>query len=397
MDEAPDFDAITVDRLREIGGLKWSAFPGTIGAFVAEADYGVAPPIAAALHDAVDRGLFGYLPPALGVELAEATASWHESAYGWRIPPERVHPLGDVVAGLQAAIQFFSEPGSAVILPTPAYMPFLTVPATLGRRTIEVPLLDGADGGALDLEGIDRAFSAGGGLLILCNPYNPVGRVFSAAELEALAEVVERNGGRVFSDEIHAPFVYPGARHVPYASLSAATAAHTVTATSASKAWNLPGLKCAQLILGNDLDEQVWERSGGLLEHGASNLGVIANIAAYREGGGWLDAAIAYTDRNRHTLGELLAAAAPGIRYRPPEGTYIAWLDVRELGLGNDAAAFFQDEAGVTLTDGAACGDPGRGFLRFVIATPRPILEDAVRRMGEALRGRAARPTPSPP
>ncbi|WP_210507259.1 MalY/PatB family protein [Naasia sp. SYSU D00057] len=390
MGSTPDFDAITVDRLREIGGLKWSAFPGTIGAFVAEADYGVAPPIARALHDAVDRGLFGYLPAALGAELAEATAEWQRSAYGWSVPAERVHPLGDVVAGLRAAIEFFSEPGAPVILPTPAYMPFLTVPATLGRETIEVPLLDGAAGYAFDLEGIDRAFRAGARLLILCNPYNPVGRVFRREELEALAEVVERNGGRVFSDEIHAPFVYPGGRHIPYASLSAATAAHTVTATSASKAWNLPGLKCAQLILSNEGDEELWEREGGFLEHGASNLGVVANIAAYREGREWLDAAIAYTDRNRHALGELLAEAAPGMRYRPPEGTYIAWLDARELGLDGSTADFFREEAGVTMTDGAACGQPGRGFLRFVIATPRPILEDAVTRMGRALRRRAA-------
>jgi cystathionine beta-lyase len=387
----PDFDGITIERLREIGGLKWSAHPGSIGAFVAEADYGVAPPIARALHDAVDSGLFGYLPPSLGVELAQATASWQETAYGWQVPPERVHPLGDVVAGLQAAIDLFSEPGSAVILPTPAYMPFLTVPGNLGRRTIQVPLREEEDGlCALDLDGIDRAFQAGGRLLILCNPYNPVGRVFSRAELEALAEVVERNAGRVFSDEIHAPFVYPGARHLPYASLSPAAAAHTITATSASKAWNLPGLKCAQLILTSDVDEEIWDRRGGFLEHGASNLGVIANIAAYREGADWLDAAIAYTDRNRHALGELLADAVPGMRYSPPEGTYIAWLDARHLGLGERAAEFFLEEAGVAMTDGVACGDPGRGFLRFVIATPRPILADAVGRMGAAMRRRAA-------
>ena len=174
MGDAPDFDAITIDRLREIGGLKWSAYPGTIGAFVAEADYGVAPPIAAALHEAVDRGLFGYLPSGLGVQLAEATAAWQESAYGWSVPPERVHPLGDVVAGFRAALEFFSAPGSAVILPTPAYMPFLSVPATMGRRTIEVPLLEDGDTSRLDLDGIERAFQSGGGLLILCNPYNPV-------------------------------------------------------------------------------------------------------------------------------------------------------------------------------------------------------------------------------
>jgi cysteine-S-conjugate beta-lyase len=386
--DAEDFDRITAERLREVGGLKWTAFPGTIGAFVAEADYGVAPPIARALHDAVDRGLFGYLPEWLGRDLAEATAEWQSTAYGWAIPAEWVHPLADVVAGLDAAISFFSEPGSPVILPTPAYMPFLTVPGMLGRDTIEVPLLDEDGRYRLDLDGIGRAFEAGAGLLILCNPYNPVGRVFTRDELVDLSRLVARYGGRVFSDEIHAPFVYPGTRHVPYASVSPEAAAHTVTATSASKAWNLPGLKCAQLILSNAADEERWARSGFLLEHGASNLGVIANIAAYREGGEWLARAIAYTDENRRVLTRLLTHSLPGIRYSEPEGTYIAWLDARDLGLP-DPATFFRERAGVSLTDGLACGAPGAGFLRLVFATPRPILEDAVERMGRALQAGA--------
>jgi cystathionine beta-lyase len=212
--------------------------------------------------------------------------------------------------------------------------------------------------------------------------------VFTRNELVELSRVVARYGGRVFSDEIHAPFVYPGAQHVPYASVSPEAAAHTITATSASKAWNLPGLKCAQLILSNAADEERWARSGFLLEHGASNLGVIANIAAYREGGAWLADAIAYTDENRRALSRLLAHSLPGIRYREPEGTYIAWLDARELGL-DDPAGFFRERAGVALTDGLACGAPGKGFLRLVFATPRPILEDAVERMGRALQAGA--------
>ncbi|WP_210479646.1 MalY/PatB family protein [Naasia sp. SYSU D00948] len=387
--DAGGFDDITAERLRELGGLKWTAFPGAIGAFVAESDYGVAPPIARALHDAVDRGLFGYRPAWLGRELAEATAEWQRSAYGWEVPPERIHPLGDVVAGLDAAISFFSEPGTPVILPTPAYMPFLTVPGTLGRATIEVPLLEHDGRYRLDLDGIDRAFQAGAGLLILCNPYNPVGRVFTRPELLALSEVVARNGGRVFSDEIHAPFVYPGAQHTPYASVSSEAARHTVTATSASKAWNLPGLKCAQLILTNEADEERWQRDGFLHEHGASNLGVVANIAAYREGGDWLASAIRYTDENRHALTRMISHSLPGMRYREPEGTYIAWLDARALEL-EDPATFFRESAGVALTDGLACGSPGAGFLRLVFATPRPILEDAIERMATAVRSRAA-------
>lgn len=379
------FDAIDIDSLRRVGGVKWSRFPGTIGAFVAEMDFGVAPPIAEALHRAVDDGLFGYLPEALSAEMSAACADWQRSAYGWTVAAERIHPIADVLKGLEVAIEHYSRPGAPIILPTPAYMPFLTVPKALGRDIIEVPLLfrDGRYG--LDLEGLDRAFAAGGGLLILCNPYNPVGRVFERAELEALSRIVDRQGGRVFSDEIHSPLVYAGARHIPYASISAVAAGHTLTATSASKAWNLPGLKCAQLIIGNDADAAVWEKVGPMASHGASNLGVIANTVAYSAGRGWLQEVLAYNDGNRRELAALIAEYLPGVRYTMPEGTYIAWLDCRGLGLNVSPAEFFREKAGVALTDGASCGAPGDGFVRLIFATPRPILRRAVRQMAAAL------------
>lgn len=379
------FDAIDIDSLRRVGGVKWSRFPGTIGAFVAEMDFGVAPPIAEALHRAVDDGLFGYLPEALSAGMSAACADWQRAAYGWNVAAERIHPIADVLKGLEVAIEHYSRPGAPIILPTPAYMPFLTVPKALGRDIIEVPLLfrDGRYG--LDLEGLDRAFAAGGGLLILCNPYNPVGRVFERAELEALSRIVDRQGGRVFSDEIHSPLVYAGARHIPYASISAVAAGHTLTATSASKAWNLPGLKCAQLIIGNDADAAVWEKVGPMASHGASNLGVIANTVAYSAGRGWLQEVLAYNDGNRRELAALIAEYLPGVRYTMPEGTYIAWLDCRGLGLNVSPAEFFREKAGVALTDGASCGAPGDGFVRLIFATPRPILRQAVRQMAAAL------------
>ena len=240
----------------------------------------------------------------------------------------------------------------------------------------------------LDLDGIDAAFRAGGGLLVLCNPYNPVGRVFTADELRAVSEVVARNGGRVFSDEIHAPLVFAPARHIPYASITPEAAAHTVTATSASKAWNLPGLKCAQFIVTNDADRAIWDVIGPFATHGASNLGVIANTVAYTAGREWLYGVVDYMGGNRALLGDLLAEHLPEARYRMPDGTYIAWIDMRALGLGDSPADFFREHAGVSLTDGIACGEPGRGFVRMIFATPRPILETAVRQMAAALRER---------
>lgn len=380
------FDALTADHLRDNGSLKWTAFPRTIGAWVAEMDFPTAPPVAAALHDAVDRSLLGYLPPNEVTAMVEAYASFATDRYSWAVDPGRVRPVSDVLTALEQTITHYSRPGSPVIVPTPSYMPFQTLPGELGREVLQVPMLLDEGRYTYDLDALDAAFRAGGHLLVLCNPHNPVGRVLEPEEMLAVAEVVDRNGGRVFADEIHAPLVYPGRRHVPYASLNDTTAGHTVTATSASKAWNLPGLKCAQIVLSNDLDAKVWGEVSERVEIGASTLGVVANRAAYAQGRDWLDDTIAYLAGNVTRLGELLDGS--GIGYRAPEGTYLAWLDVRGLQLAGDpanAAEFFREQAGVVLVDGGSCGAAGEGFVRFNTATPRPILEEAVNRMLESL------------
>jgi cystathionine beta-lyase len=384
-------DRTTEDQLRARGSQKWSrGGPGVIGAFVAEMDFGAAPPVEAALLDVIKRADFGYLSDRALTEMADACAAWQRDRYGWDVDPGRVRPLPDVITGLVAAITVFSRPGSPVILPTPAYMPFLTVPGSLDREVIQVPMA--TDGGrpVLDLDGIDAAFKRGGHLLILCNPCNPLGRVYGRDELAAVAAVVEANGGRVFADEIHAPLIYPGGTHVPYASLSEVTAAHAVTGTAASKGWNLPGLKCAQLLLSNEHDAAAWAKRGSTFEHGASTLGVQASTAAYRDGRPWLDDVVAYLDGSRPLLAGLLAEQLPEVGYRPPEGTCLAWLDCRALfddrGIAASPAEFFLAKARVMLTDGAACGESGRGHVRLNFATPRPILTEIVRRMAGAVR-----------
>ncbi|MFT4156982.1 MAG: aminotransferase class I/II-fold pyridoxal phosphate-dependent enzyme [Microbacterium sp.] len=388
MSISPDYDAITVDQLHAGGSYKWSTYPGAIGAFIAEMDFGVAPEIGAALSRSVEAQV-GYPTPALVDALSQATAGWLRDRHGWEVAPERIRPVGDVLVAMRAVIDHFTAPGSKIVLPTPAYMPFLTIPPMHDREIIEVPLL--VEGGryVFDLDGLERAFSAGGGLLILCNPYNPVGRVFTRDELLAVSEIVERHGGRVFSDEIHAPLVFAPHVHVPYASLNEVTAKHTITSTSASKAWNLPGLKTAQVILTNDADAAVWAtpvvKRTELL---ASNTGIIANTAAFDESRDWLEHTHAYLDGNRRLLATLLAAHIPEIGYTPAEGTYIAWLDARRLGIQGSPADFFREHAGVALTDGLACGAAGEGFLRFILATPRPIIERAVQQMADALARR---------
>ena len=380
------WDAITPQQLHAAGSMKWSLFPGTIGAWVAESDLGTAHAVTAALHDAVDAGQLGYLPPPIAAEMGRATAEWMLDRFAWTVDAARIHALPDVITGLVVAMTHFSRPGSAVIVPTPAYMPFLTVPAMHGRIAIEVPLAKNGGRAVLDLAAIERELAGGAGLVALCNPLNPGGRVFERDELLALSEVIERHGARVFADEVHAPIVFDGARHVPYASVSAAASGHSITVTSASKAWNLPGLKAAQLVLTNDADAELWAALGPFASHGASTLGVIANTVAYRAGRDWLDATVEYYDANRRLLGELLAEHLPEVGYTPPEGTYIAWLDVSRLGLGDEPAVTLQKRAKLSVTDGRACGAVGVGHVRMILATPRPIIEQIVDRIVAAVR-----------
>lgn len=379
------FDAITRQALDRPESRKWSLHPGTIGAWVAEMDFGVAPPVAEALHRAVDDGTLGYLSPPLASELGEATAGWMASEYGWSVDPDRVHAVSDVMAALGVVMAEYAPAGSAVIVPTPAYMPFLSFLPSIGHPVIEVPGVEVDGRWSYDLERIDEAFASGARTLILCNPHNPTGTVTGRDELLAISEVVERHGGRVFADEIHAPLRFDGREFVPYASISEAAAAHTITGTSASKAWNLPGLKTAQLITSNDADQATYAKLGFSVPHGAATLGVVASTAAYRHGKPWLDEVVAYLDGNRRALAALLAEHLPGSVYRVPEATYIGWIDVAALGLPEAPAEFFREKAGVTLTEGRLLGRGYEDFVRIVFATPRPILAEALTAMGEAV------------
>jgi cystathionine beta-lyase len=377
------FGDVTVASARAAGSFKWTELgDGLIGAGAAEMDFGTAPPIAAALREAVDAHAFGYLTPVVDRQARAACAEWQRETYGWDVTPDDVRLLPDVVRAFHVAVEHFSRPGSAVIVPTPAYPPFLRVPPMLGRRVVEVPMVADRGRYRLDLDLLDRAFAGGAHLLVVCNPHNPVGRVFDAAELSAISVVAERHGGRVFADEVHAPLVFPGHPHVPYAGVSAAAAAHTITATSASKAWNLPGLKCAQMLLSNDADRARWDRLNRLATDGTSTLGAIAATAAYRLGRPWLRALLAYLDRNRRLLATLLAEHLPQVSYTPPEGTFLGWLDCRELAVSSPAA-HFAAHAGVATLDGADCGHPG--FVRVNFGTSQEVLTSIVAGLARSL------------
>ena len=389
---ADALDRIDLAALRATGGIKWSAYPDCIGAFIAEMDFGTAPAVTAALRSAVEQGYHGYLPDRLLHALARACADWQQTHYGWTVPAEHVYAVPDVLHALEITLRHFVAPGTPVVLPTPNYMPFLPLLHMLGNPAVQVPMRRAETPQRrweFDYDALNDAFAAGAGLLVLCNPHNPIGRVFNHDELRRIAEMATHHGVRVFADEIHAPLTYTGHRHVPYASVSDAAAAHAVTATSASKAWNIPGLKCAQLLLTQEQDRRTWQRIGLLAGHGTATPGVLANIAAYREGGAWLRGVLDYLEGNRALLGNLLREHLPQVGYVEPEGTYLAWLDCRPLDLPLPAHRLFRRDAQVALTRGEDCGDAGAGHVRLNFAMPRPILREVVERMAHAVNSTA--------
>ncbi|MDR1355327.1 MAG: aminotransferase class I/II-fold pyridoxal phosphate-dependent enzyme [Propionibacteriaceae bacterium] len=377
-------DALTIDDLLAAGSLKWTAFPGCLGAWVAESDFGTAPEIETALRQAATQRLLGYVPLQLRALVKQSAAEYQLRRYGWNISAAQVFTLPDVLAGITDVMTHFMQRNSKVIVPTPNYMPFLQLPEVHHREIIQLPMRRTDNGFHLDLADLNSAFQAGGELLVICNPHNPIGKVYTRRELESICEVVAANGGQVFSDEIHAPLIYPGATHIPYASINDTAAHHTITAFSASKAFNTAGLKCAQMVLSNP-EQQQWAIIRDL-EHEPSVLGVLANIAAYRESDAWLAEELEYLDGNRHLVLDLITTELPNAQMLLPQATYLAWVDLSAYQLGDRPADWLREHAAVALTDGSDCGDIGRGSIRLNFATPRPILATILKRIIDAVK-----------
>lgn len=372
------------DVLRARRSVKWRQFPADVMPLqIAEMDTPLAEPIAAALKAAVDRGDTGYARPG---RLPEAFAEFAVRRYRWKTEPGDIRLVSDVMAGIVEMLRFVTEPGDRVVVNTPAYPPFFFWLDRIGRTLVDSPLLPGPDGYRLDLDRLADDFAAGASAYLLCSPHNPTGVVFGHDDLTAVAELADRHGVRVIVDEIHAPLTYPGSRHIPFGSLDAPAAARSVTLVSASKAWNLPGLKAALAVPGPEARSDVATAIHEEVTESAGLFGVIASEAAFTVGEPWLAELIAGLDANRHLLRELLAEHLPGVGYRPPDATYLAWLDCTALGLGDDPAEVFREAGKVALAPGPRFGRPGHGFARLTFATAPDRLAEAVRRMATALR-----------
>jgi cystathionine beta-lyase len=287
-----------------------------------------------------------------------------------------------VVSGIAHLVEALTEPDAGIVVNPPVYGPFFTTVRQVGRRIVEAPLALREDGlWELDLDALERAFAGGAAVYLLCNPHNPTGRVFGREELLAVAELAEAHGVIVLADEIHAPLALEGSALVPYLTLGEPAAAHGLALWSASKAWNLAGLKCAVVVSASEAGAALAGKLHPNLRFHAGHLGVLGSVAAFTEGGAWLDALLRHLDLNRSRLAALLERELPAVRCRLPEAGYLAWLDCRELGLGDDPAAAFLERGRVALTPGPSFGTGGQGFARLNFGTSGALLEEAVRRM----------------
>ncbi len=380
-----DLEAFDLDALRRRKGVKWSwVDPARFPMWVADMDFPLASAITETLQDSIGRGDVGYPSGEEMEEVREAYCQRTSSLYGVRFPSELVELTSDVVQSVYLGLLAYSDPGEAVVVNTPAYPPFFSAVSETGRQLVEAPLRLGADGYALDLDQMESVIaSSGAKVVILCNPHNPTGRVFSLAELEGLAEIASRHGLVVMSDEIHSDIVYPGSRHRPFASVSEEAASRTVTLASASKSFNMAGLRCATVAFGSS---ELKRRFDAFPEHargGLSVLGMRATLAAWRSGGPWFSRVLGYLEANRDMVAEVLGGIE-GLVHFSPEATYLSWIDFSQLSMGEDPSELLGEKAQVVLSPGPTFGEPGKGHARLNFATPRPLLSRALERLAEA-------------
>jgi cysteine-S-conjugate beta-lyase len=319
--------------------------------------------------------------------LAEAYAAFAARRWQQELDPGRMFIVPDVMWGIFEVLLVGTEPGDRVVINPPVYAPFFEAVAHARRRLVEVPLVRDADGVyELDLAALEDAFAAGARAYLLCSPHNPVGRVWTRAELEAVAALAETYGVLVLVDEIHGPLVYEPHRFVPFATLDAPAAREAISFVSASKAWNLAGLKCALAVAGSARGAALLAGMGEDVAYGAGLFGAVANTVAFDQGEPWLDELLVALRANRGRLGTLLAEHLPAVRWRPEDtqATYLAWLDCTPLGL-DDPAGVFERRGRVALEPGPLFGTGGDGFVRLNFATSPAILDQAVRRIRAAI------------
>jgi cysteine-S-conjugate beta-lyase len=369
-------------RLRERTSEKWVRYPpDVLPLFVAEMDYPLAPVIADALTERISHSDTGYVASALPV--GEAFAGFAARRWSWAVEPTWVRTTTDVSVCIVETLRRAIQLGDGVVINPPVYPPFFHLVTEAGGTVVEVPLLDNGAEYSLDLVGIETAFAAGARALLLCNPQNPLGLVHSASSLAALAELAARYDVTIVSDEIHGMLTHSTATFTPFLTVSDAAREYGVAVTSASKAFNLAGVKCAVMIGASDRALALLDGMSEEVLWRTSILGMHASIAALTHGDDWLDGTIDAIETSKLLLGRLLGAELPDVEFRSPDATYLAWLDFRSLGWGDDPSIRAMD-AGVALNPGPEFGRQGRGFTRLNFACSPEVLTEAIRRLAAA-------------
>ena len=368
---------LTDDEARAALPLKWE-LPDVIPAWVAEMDFAQAEPITEALVAAVRRGALGYPPH--GDDLGTAFSGFAARHWGWEVPAEASVATGGVVGGIRLALEALCPPGP-VVVPVPCYPPFRQAVEVTGREVVPIELDPEAEDAGLDLAAVSRAFAAGARTLLLCNPHNPLGHLPSRGELAGLAALAREYDARVIADEIHAPLVLPGATFTPYLTLDD----RAVLVTSPSKAFNMPATHGAQLVVLDPADRALLEAVPIPAQNTWSSLGIVAGTVAWRDCDDWLAALVQRLTEQRALLAELLADRLPKARTRPLEATYLAWLDLREYGVDDPAAAALPH--GVRLAPGQDYQPGLTGHVRLNLATSPDRLTRIVDRLASAVAG----------
>ncbi len=375
---------VPLAELRRRRSFKWSHYPADVLPLpIAEMDVRLAPPIAAALQAALDASDTGYAgdPHAL----SEAFGDFAQQRWKWSVDADRVRPCPDVASGICDVLRRVAEPGAGVIVMPPVYPPFYAWLRETGLRVVPVPLREPETGGRLDLDGIESALAAGVRVVLLCHPHNPTGRIHAVGELRALAELAARFGAVVLADEIHAPLAYGGTGFAPYLTVSDEARATGFAFTSASKAWNLAGLKCALMVAGSSANARLLAQIPADRAFSPGLFGMIANTVAFAEGVAWLDGLVAGLEANLALLRTELGARLPRVKLTVPHATYLAWLDFSAYDLPLEPAALLLERGRVALTPGTPFGPLGARHARLNFACSPDVLREAVARMATAL------------
>jgi len=378
-----DFD--TVHNRKNTNSLKWGAYPpGVLPLWVADMDFRTAEPILKAIQDCIDHGIFGYESDL--EELRNSFIEWALNRYQWTIQSEEILFVPGVVTGLNLVTRALTSNKEALIVQPPVYPPFFGVAKNAGLKLQQAQLtVDRNLYYQMDFDGLKKSITPQSKIFILCNPHNPVGRVFQREELQELAEICIKNHLIILSDEIHCDLIYKGQQHIPIASLDKEIARNTITFMAPSKTFNIAGLKCSMIIIQNsELRKKIEEAKAGLVGT-PTLLAMSAALAAYREGGEWLEDLIAYLQCNRDYLLNYLAQNIPHIQMPNPQGTYLAWLNCSRLQLKQNAYEFFLNESKVALSDGNIFGAGGKDFVRLNFGCPRIVLKKALERMKKSL------------